>query len=154
GRPVDQIGAEPAIGDVIKIKVPRWATVGEPDLEAAALRDDFVRDDANATDHSSIEARRTPARKLCCRVDPSRAPLYWLAARCSFRQNCGDFCGDLYRFRPRFVRLARRRRNRKIGLYLLIFQVFPPVGPRGGVVTQRSAKPFTPVQFWSWPPSI
>src|SRR5579863_4882499 len=24
--------------------------------------------------------------------------------------------------------------------------------PRGGVVTQRSAKPFTPVQFWSWPP--
>src|SRR5689334_16413305 len=26
------------------------------------------------------------------------------------------------------------------------------VGPRGGVVTQRSAKPFTPVQFWSWPP--
>ena len=27
-----------------------------------------------------------------------------------------------------------------------------PVGPRGGVVTQRSAKPFTPVQFWSWPP--
>jgi hypothetical protein len=22
------------------------------------------------------------------------------------------------------------------------------------VVTQRSAKPFTPVQFWSWPPSI
>ena len=30
----------------------------------------------------------------------------------------------------------------------------PEVGPRGGVVTQRSAKPFTPVQFWSWPPSI
>ena len=30
----------------------------------------------------------------------------------------------------------------------------PPMGPRGGVVTQRSAKPFTPVQFWSWPPSI
>ena len=27
-----------------------------------------------------------------------------------------------------------------------------PVGPRGGVVTQRSAKPCTPVQFWSWPP--
>jgi hypothetical protein len=27
------------------------------------------------------------------------------------------------------------------------------VGPRGGVVTQRSAKPFTPVQFWSWPPN-
>jgi hypothetical protein len=25
--------------------------------------------------------------------------------------------------------------------------------PRGGVVTQRSAKPCTPVQFWSWPPS-
>ena len=25
-------------------------------------------------------------------------------------------------------------------------------GPRGGVVTQRSAKPFTPVQFRAWPP--
>jgi hypothetical protein len=25
--------------------------------------------------------------------------------------------------------------------------------PRGGVVTQRSAKPFTPVQFRAWPPS-
>src|SRR5262249_45252501 len=24
--------------------------------------------------------------------------------------------------------------------------------PRGGVVTQRSAKPFTPVQFRPWPP--
>jgi glycine/serine hydroxymethyltransferase len=24
--------------------------------------------------------------------------------------------------------------------------------PRGGVVTQRSAKPFTPVQFRAWPP--
>jgi hypothetical protein len=28
------------------------------------------------------------------------------------------------------------------------------MGPRGGVVTQRSAKPCTPVQFWSWPPSF
>src|SRR5258705_2153439 len=27
------------------------------------------------------------------------------------------------------------------------------MGPRGGVVTQRSAKPCTPVQFWSWPPT-
>ena len=26
--------------------------------------------------------------------------------------------------------------------------------PRGGVVTQRSAKPFTPVQFRAWPPFI
>jgi hypothetical protein len=26
--------------------------------------------------------------------------------------------------------------------------------PRGGVVTQRSAKPFTPVQFRAWPPSL
>jgi hypothetical protein len=25
--------------------------------------------------------------------------------------------------------------------------------PRGGVVTQRSAKPFTPVQFRAWPPA-
>ena len=30
--------------------------------------------------------------------------------------------------------------------------VIPPVGPRGGVVTQRSAKPCTPVQFRTWPP--
>src|SRR2546423_1464083 len=28
------------------------------------------------------------------------------------------------------------------------------MGPRGGVVTQRSAKPCTPVQFWSWPPTL
>jgi hypothetical protein len=28
------------------------------------------------------------------------------------------------------------------------------MGPRGGVVTQRSAKPCTPVQFWSWPPPL
>ena len=28
------------------------------------------------------------------------------------------------------------------------------MGPRGGVVTQRSAKPCTPVQFWSWPPAL
>src|SRR5262249_53222187 len=27
-----------------------------------------------------------------------------------------------------------------------------PQGPRGGVVTQRSAKPCTPVQFRAWPP--
>jgi hypothetical protein len=26
------------------------------------------------------------------------------------------------------------------------------IRPRGGVVTQRSAKPFTPVQFRAWPP--
>jgi hypothetical protein len=26
------------------------------------------------------------------------------------------------------------------------------MGPRGGVVTQRSAKPCTPVQFRAWPP--
>src|SRR5579872_2215144 len=35
-----------------------------------------------------------------------------------------------------------------------MFRVFFEMRPRGGVVTQRSAKPFTPVQFWSWPPSI
>jgi hypothetical protein len=29
-----------------------------------------------------------------------------------------------------------------------------PVRPRGGVVTQRSAKPFTPVQFRAWPPAV
>jgi hypothetical protein len=28
------------------------------------------------------------------------------------------------------------------------------VGPRGGVVTQRSAKPCTPVQFRAWPPQF
>src|SRR5438874_2672957 len=29
-----------------------------------------------------------------------------------------------------------------------------PTRPRGGVVTQRSAKPFTPVQFRAWPPAL
>jgi hypothetical protein len=29
-----------------------------------------------------------------------------------------------------------------------------PARPRGGVVTQRSAKPFTPVQFRAWPPAL
>src|SRR6266566_5612661 len=29
-----------------------------------------------------------------------------------------------------------------------------PMGPRGGVVTQRSAKPCTPVQFRAWPPPL
>src|SRR5215469_12919591 len=29
-----------------------------------------------------------------------------------------------------------------------------PQGPRGGVVTQRSAKPCTPVQFRAWPPAL
>ncbi len=24
--------------------------------------------------------------------------------------------------------------------------------PRGGMVTQRIANPFIPVQFWAWPP--
>ena len=28
------------------------------------------------------------------------------------------------------------------------------IRPRGGVVTQRSAKPFTPVQFRAWPPAL
>src|SRR5262245_7178087 len=28
------------------------------------------------------------------------------------------------------------------------------IRPRGGVVTQRSAKPCTPVQFRAWPPSF
>src|SRR5215467_14147312 len=29
-----------------------------------------------------------------------------------------------------------------------------PERPRGGVVTQRSAKPCTPVQFRAWPPTL
>src|SRR5580704_11542136 len=29
-----------------------------------------------------------------------------------------------------------------------------PSRPRGGVVTQRSAKPCTPVQFRAWPPTF
>lgn len=28
------------------------------------------------------------------------------------------------------------------------------MGPRGGVVTQRIANPWTPVQFRPWPPSV
>jgi hypothetical protein len=32
-------------------------------------------------------------------VDPSDASIYWLGPPCGSRQSCGDFCGDLYRFR-------------------------------------------------------
>ena len=70
----------------------------------------------------------------------------------------------------RNVRRLRRRPARKSGLFRLANQCgagrallgclsragrirSAPMGPRGGVVTQRSAKPCTPVQFWSWPPS-
>src|SRR5262249_21096926 len=68
------------------------------------------------------------------------------------RFDCGDFCGDLYCFWSRFVRLARIAENGQGAYRGLISKVLSRLGPRGGVVTQRSAKPFTPVQFWSWPP--
>ena len=44
-----------------------------------------------------------------------------------------------------------RRVSRKF-LERLVFQGVWALGPRGGVVTQRSAKPCTPVQFRTWPP--
>src|ERR1700742_837614 len=49
-------------------------------------------------------------------------------------------------------RISRACNARQWLLKPLIDCIDPPTGPRGGVVTQRSAKPFTPVQFWSWPP--
>jgi hypothetical protein len=55
-------------------------------------------------------------------------------------------------FWSRFVRSARIAENGKGAYRGLISKVISRLGPRGGVVTQRSAKPFTPVQFWSWPP--
>ena len=45
--------------------------------------------------------------------------------------------------------LARGSRHCLIGWAKLPM----PARPRGGVVTQRSAKPFTPVQFRAWPPT-
>ncbi len=45
--------------------------------------------------------------------------------------------------------LARGSRHCLIGWAKLPM----PARPRGGVVTQRSAKPFTPVQFRAWPPA-
>lgn len=45
-------------------------------------------------------------------------------------------------------KVGRRRLPKRLIPYIAP----PSQGPRGGVVTQRSAKPFTPVQFWSWPP--
>ena len=51
----------------------------------------------------------------------------------------------------------RRRKKRPDRLRLPIGQrpyKNQPMGPRGGVVTRRSAKPFTPVQFRAWPPAI
>ena len=46
--------------------------------------------------------------------------------------------------------LARGSRHCLIGWAKLPM----PARPRGGVVTQRSAKPFTPVQFRAWPPIL
>src|SRR5262249_35921221 len=52
--------------------------------------------------------------------------------------------------------LVECRQLRRLGRHCLTNEVrLPmPARPRGGVVTQRSAKPFTPVQFRAWPPSI
>src|SRR5262245_13335860 len=35
-----------------------------------------------------------------------------------------------------------------------LYYIAKPGRPRGGVVTQRSAKPCTPVQFRAWPPAF
>ena len=62
------------------------------------------------------------------------------------------------------IRIKRKYTNSYIEIFVysrLLFDL--PFGaffvilkqwPRGGVVTQRSAKPRTPVQFRPWPPKI
>ena len=65
------------------------------------------------------------------------------------RPDRGDSC-------PKYLAgPAGRRRNARSGLPKpLIPYIAPPsLGPRGGVVTRRSAKPFTRVRFPTWPPS-
>jgi hypothetical protein len=43
---VDQVRPEPAAGQIIPIEILRLPASGKADLEAAALRDDFVLDQA------------------------------------------------------------------------------------------------------------
>ena len=52
--------------------------------------------------------------------------------------------------------IAKRRPSTPERRHCLIgwLRLRMPARPRGGVVTQRSAKPFTPVQFRAWPPTI
>src|SRR4051812_43282796 len=50
-------------------------------------------------------------------------------------------------------RFRESSRPRVVGGRRLLYR-HPPGRPRGGVVTQRSAKPCTPVQFRAWPPGL
>jgi hypothetical protein len=52
--------------------------------------------------------------------------------------------------------VSRIQINRALGHCLIDCErlAICAVGPRGGVVTQRSAKPCTPVQFRAWPPLL
>ena len=77
-----------------------------------------------------------------CRVKLQRN----LTRRCRLRKvvwraknrSCGSKFGSIHRFGTRLH-------------YPLLLNI-NKLRPRGGVVTQRSAKPFTPVQFRAWPP--
>ena len=53
-------------------------------------------------------------------------------------------------FQKNKIYLFDNNKNRLKSLWVSRFYL--KQGPRGGMVTQRIANPFIPVQFWAWPP--
>lgn len=104
----------------------------------------------------SLRYRRTVIGPLrCCprkTSTSSRAP--------AIARSCSKMAGSPPPARPRrfwadISPLRRRYSDSRSGLPKpLIPYIDPPsLGPRGGVVTRRSAKPFTRVRVPTWPPS-
>jgi hypothetical protein len=98
---------------------------------------------------SGSAMRRPGLRQTLIRTLPTRCRVKLrqsLTRRCRLRKvaspvrnrSCGSKFGSLQRF-DTWLR------------YRLLLHI-KQLRPRGGVVTQRSAKPFTPVQFRAWPP--
>src|SRR5215475_5877143 len=59
-RAVYQVRAKPPAGNVVPIEIPRRPTVGKPHFVAAAQRDGFVWDDADAIGHPEMIPRSKP----------------------------------------------------------------------------------------------
>lgn len=92
-------------------------------------------------------SHRGQLRRL--RVDLSKADLYAMAQP---HQRAAPKVWGLVPFSSAFCAFGADKSERtKCSLPVETTGVLQ-MGPRGGVVTQRSAKPCTPVQFWSWPP--